>query len=103
MGIGALVVAPYRTLRVGEITSIYTISRFTGEGVGSRLIGALIDRARAKGLSAVFACTTSANAAAFFGRQGFTAVAADELPPAKWEGYDVDRRQLVRCLWRTIG
>jgi amino-acid N-acetyltransferase len=102
VGIGALVVAPYRSLRVGEITSIYTISRFTGEGVGSRLIEALIDRAGAKGLSAVFACTTSSSAAAFFGRQGFSPVAADDLPAAKWDGYDADRRQLLRCLWHTI-
>ena len=102
VGIGALVVAPYRSHRVGEITSIYTISRFTGEGVGSRLIDGLIDRAGKKGLRAVFACTTSAKAAAFFERQGFSAVAADDLPAAKWDGYDAERRQLVRCLWRTI-
>ena len=43
----------------GEIASLYTLTRFLGEGVGGSLVGFACSRARELGLSQVYACTTS--------------------------------------------
>jgi N-acetylglutamate synthase-like GNAT family acetyltransferase len=95
-GMGALL--PHPAARAGEIASLYTLTRFLGEGIGGHLVAALRDTARARGNAFVFACTTSEQVARFFERTGFRRVAADELPSEKWESYDPARRPHVICL-----
>ena len=94
-GVAALVTAPYADHGAGEIVGLYTITRFKGEGLGDRLIDALLAEAQRRRLGYVFACTVDARAAQFFERMGFTRVAHDAVPPAKWIGYDARRRGRV--------
>ncbi len=99
-GIGALLVD--EAARVAEIASLYTLTRFLGEGVGGQLVAYASERAAALGLCTVFACTTSDRVAAFFLRNGFEEVAQEGVPASKWKGYDAARRSRVRCLRREI-
>jgi amino-acid N-acetyltransferase len=99
-GIGALLV--HAEDRVGEIASLYTLTRFLGEGVGAHLVGFALERARERDLRAVVACTTSDRVVGFFERQGFRRVGPDALPAAKWRGYDPVRRASLRCLRREV-
>jgi amino-acid N-acetyltransferase len=100
-GIGALLTyadAP----RLGEIASLYTLTRFLGEGVGQHLVAFALRRARIVRLGQVFACTTQIRVGAFFERQGFERVEVDELPAAKWRGYDRRRRRGLLCYQRAV-
>lgn len=94
-GIAALLV--HGRARAGEIASLYTLTRFLGEGIGRDLMAFALERARELGLRRVFACTTSERVGAFFERQGFDRVRPGELPKSKWRGYDVARRRRLRC------
>ncbi len=94
-GICALTTEPYRADAAGEITGLYTITRFKGEGVGGRLMARLVADARAGGLAYVFACTTEERAQAFFERHRFRRVGHDQVPAAKWVGYDPRRKTQV--------
>jgi N-acetylglutamate synthase-like GNAT family acetyltransferase len=99
-GIGALIA--YADDGVAEIASLYTLTRFLGEGVGGHLVGFALDRARAGGYAGVFACTTSQRVEDFFLRQGFALASAETLPASKWRGYSPERRAEVRCLKRGL-
>lgn len=101
-GIGALETRRYTPDRLGEISCLYAVERFTGEGVGQRLVTALVNRASDAGLRAVFACTVAEEAVRFFERCGFRVVEHDDVPGEKWDGYDPDRRSAVRCLWLDL-
>ena len=97
-GIGALL--PVAGANAGEIASLYTLTRFLGEGVGGHLVSALVDRARELGYGYVFACTTTERVAGFFERQDFQRVNPERIPDDKWRHYDSLRRPRVRCLLR---
>lgn len=97
-GIGALL----RWEDVGEISSLYTLTRFLGEGIGQHLVGFALDLARREGLTAVFACTTSPRVGAFFEGLGFRPAEFAELPAEKWKGYDPARRDAVRCFLHDL-
>jgi N-acetylglutamate synthase-like GNAT family acetyltransferase len=84
--------------RVGEIASLYTLTRFLGEGVGGSLITHVMDSGKRDGFSYLFACTTSERVERFFERHGFQRVSPDELPAEKWKGYSSERRESIRCL-----
>jgi N-acetylglutamate synthase-like GNAT family acetyltransferase len=99
-GIGALL--PGGEERSGEIASLYTLTRFLGEGVGGSLVGFACSWAREMGLSHVYACTASDRVGAFFERNGFREVSRDEIPQAKWHDYDPERRSRVRCYLRSL-
>jgi len=88
--------------RAGEICSLYTLTRFLGEGVGGHLVGFALECAEEAGFAYVFACTTSARVRAFFERQGFRTVSPEEIPKSKWEGYPADRQQRVLCVRRDL-
>ncbi len=94
-GIGTLLARPGG--RIGEIASLYTITRFLGEGVGGHLVAFAVERARALDLASVFACTTSERVGSFFERQGFRQVPPERIPAEKWRSYDPERRPRVRC------
>jgi N-acetylglutamate synthase-like GNAT family acetyltransferase len=95
-GIGALL--PAESSNAGELASLYTLTRFLGEGVGGHLVAALLERARAQGCDFVFACTTTEPVAGFFERLGFQRVPSEKIPDEKWRSYDPLRRPRVRCL-----
>jgi N-acetylglutamate synthase-like GNAT family acetyltransferase len=99
-GIGALL--PYPEARAGEIASLYTLTRFLGEGVGQHLVRYALRQARSLRLRWVFACTTQDRVGAFFERQGFEATPPDELPLRKWRGYDRRRRRKILCYRRDL-
>jgi amino-acid N-acetyltransferase len=99
-GVAGLLTVPYAAEHVGEIVGLYTITRFKGEGIGERLVRRLIEEAQARGLVYVFACAIDDRARQFFERLGFTRVTADDVPAAKWKGYDVRRRSRVAVLRR---
>jgi N-acetylglutamate synthase-like GNAT family acetyltransferase len=100
-GIGALL-----TFRdapgVGEIGSLYTLTRFLGEGVGQHLVDFALRRARAQRLRTVFGVTTQPRVGAFFERLGFEAARVEELPPSRWRGYDRRRRGRLLCYRRPV-
>jgi amino-acid N-acetyltransferase len=95
-GIGALLAIP--SARAAELASVYTLTRFLGEGIGAHLIRHALERARALGCEYVFACTVSDRVAGFFERNGFRRVGPGEIPAEKWRDYDPERRAAVRCL-----
>jgi amino-acid N-acetyltransferase len=99
-GIGALV--PHTDSHTGEIASLYTLTRFLGEGIGGYLVATLCQVARERGYSRVFACTTSERVAGFFERNAFARVAPDDLPAEKWRNYDPARRARVICVRREL-
>ena len=94
-GICALTAEPYTAERAGEIVGLYTITRFKGEGVGPRLVARALADARAAGLAYVFACTAEERAQVFFERQSFRRVSHDQVPAAKWDAYDPQRKAIV--------
>ena len=101
-GIVSLETEAYADEQVGEVVCLYTVSQFSGKGAGGLLIDGLVERASALGLRAVFAVTVSEAASEFFARKGFTEVAHDHLPPAKWLGYDATRRASARAFWCAL-
>jgi len=89
-GIGA--VLPHPSENAGEIASLFALTRYVGEGVGSQIVRYAMDRASRDGLAYLFSCTTSDRVEAFFLRHGFRRVSPDDVPKAKWEDYDSERR-----------
>ncbi len=57
-GICSLLTEPYRRDRAGEITAMYTLTRFQGEGVAAVLVREILKEAEARHLKYVFACTS---------------------------------------------
>jgi len=95
-GVGALL--PHAAANAAEIASLYTVTRYLGEGIGHQIVGHAVERARESGYAYVFACTTSDRVAAFFERGGFRRVDGDAIPRAKWDGYPSARRARLICL-----
>lgn len=100
--IGSLETERYHASGLGEVTCLYTVNRFTGEGAAAELLDGLVTTAREDGLVAVFACTVSDHAARFFERHGFRSETQERVPDVKWTGYDPDRRSRIRVLWRAL-
>jgi amino-acid N-acetyltransferase len=90
-GICSLLTEPYRRDRCGEITAMYTLTRFQGEGVAAVLVREILKEAEARRLKYVFACTNEDRVAGFFARLGFKRVSARDVSAAKWRGYDSSR------------
>lgn len=99
-GVCGLETEIYTGHRVAEIVGLYTITRFQGEGVGVRMLDHLIEVAVERRLKALFACTSSPRAAAFFERCGFEAVEPEAVPKAKWVGRRSTTIPLV--FWRDL-
>ncbi|MEG3639933.1 GNAT family N-acetyltransferase [Magnetococcus sp. PR-3] len=91
-GVVGLLTEPYQESFAGEVISIYTLTRYKGNGVGARLLQTVAEHAIARSLNYLFAATQSERVAAFFRRNGFRMVELDEIPMAKWEGYDPSRK-----------
>lgn len=101
-GVVGLETDAYGREGLGEISSLITVSEFSGAGSGGLLVDGLAARAHDVGLRALFAVTVSDDAAAFFLRRGFREVPRDAVPAAKWAGYDPGRLALARCFWRDV-
>jgi N-acetylglutamate synthase-like GNAT family acetyltransferase len=87
-GICSLLTEPYRRERAGEITALYTLTRFQREGVAAELVNEVLKEARARHLAYVFACTSEDRAVRFFARLKFRKAGPGEVAHAKWRGYD---------------
>jgi N-acetylglutamate synthase-like GNAT family acetyltransferase len=90
-GICSLLTEPYHRERAGELTALYTLTRFQGEGVGAELVGEVLKEAQARKLRYVFACTSEEHAARFFKRLKFRKTAQTDVPAAKWRDYNKER------------
>ncbi len=87
-GVCSLLTERYHRERAGEITALYTLTRFAGEGVAVELVKQILNEARERPLRYVFACTAEERAARFFARLGFHRVGPQDIPSVKWRGYD---------------
>ncbi len=92
---GVCALLPYPRKNAAEIAGLYTITRFQGEGIGGRLVGTMLEQARAAGLGYVFACTSQAGARRLFERSGFRRVTAEQVPAEKWRHYDPARKKTI--------
>ncbi len=66
---------------MGEIRSLAVKEGATGKGIGTALVNACIEEARALGLKKVFALTYKTN---FFIKRGFKEISKDVLPHKIW-------------------
>jgi amino-acid N-acetyltransferase len=101
-GIASLLTQPYAAERAGEVAGLYTITRFKGEGLGARLVDRVLAEAAANRLDYVFACALERRARRFFQQMGFVRVKPEDVPPAKWCGYDKRRRARLAVFKRRI-
>jgi N-acetylglutamate synthase-like GNAT family acetyltransferase len=97
-GICSLLTEPYRRDRAGEITAMYTLTRFQGEGVAAVLVREILKEAEARRLKYVFACTSEDRVAHFFTRLGFKRATARDVSHAKWKDYDTSRIESLSIL-----
>jgi len=99
---GFCALLPYPNDHAAELTGLLTITRYQGEGVGGRLVEALVQEAHRQGLTYAFACTTQAGAQRLFARQGFQRVTPEAVAAGKWHGYDPARRAQVAVYRRDL-
>jgi N-acetylglutamate synthase-like GNAT family acetyltransferase len=101
-GVVSLLTEPYHRERAGEITALYTLTRFQGEGVAVELINEAVREARVRRLHYLFACTTEQRAASLFEHLGFRRVEPPAVSAAKWRGYDQKRMALLTIFRRDL-
>jgi N-acetylglutamate synthase-like GNAT family acetyltransferase len=99
---GFCALLPYPGDNAAEVAGLYTITRFQGEGVASRLITTMIAEGERRGCSYLFACTTQEAAQRLFERHGFRRVMPENVSVAKWQGYDVERKQQLAVYRREL-
>lgn len=69
------------TPQLAEVRALAVAEEFHGDGLGSQLVGALLDMARQRGVEQVFALTLRPH---FFQRLGFQVVDRWHLTPKVW-------------------
>jgi len=99
---GFCALLPYSAENAAEIAGLYTITRFQGEGVGGRLIATMINEGEHRGFAYLFACTTQEGARRLFERHGFSCVSPEDVPAAKWLGYDPARMRQIAVYRREL-
>ena len=99
---GFCALLPYAEDQAAEIVGLFTITRYQGEGVGGRLVEAMVHEGERQNLRYVFACTTQEGAQRLFARHGFQRVPPEAVAAAKWHGYDPERRQQVAVYRRDL-
>lgn len=104
-GICALKTREYQKEKAGEIVSLYTLTPFQGTGVGMQLLRYLVQDAKQRGLSTLFACTQHERVASFIidsrfvdHQDHFHRIDTDQVPPQKWQCYDVERKKNIICV-----
>jgi len=99
---GFCALIPYPEDHAAEIVGLFTITRYQREGVGGRLVDAMVRVGEWQGLEYIFACTTRESAQRLFARHDFQRVSPDAVAMAKWHGYDPERRQQVAVYRRDL-
>ncbi len=100
--VGLCALLPYAGDNAGEIAGLYTLRRFHGEGIGSRLVGKAITEGQARGLTYLFACTNQEGARRLFERFEFRQVTPDAVPATKWHAYAPERKRAVSVYKRKF-
>lgn len=100
--VGLCALLPYAADNAGEIAGLYTLRRFHGEGIGSRLVGKAITEGQARGLAYLFACTNQEGARRLFERFDFHQVTPDAVPAKKWHAYAPERKRAVSVYKREL-
>ena len=100
--VGLCALLPYAADNAGEIAGLYTLRRFHGEGIGSRLVGKTITEGRERGLAYLFACTNQEGARRLFERFGFRQVTPDAVPATKWHAYAPERKRAMSVYKREL-
>jgi amino-acid N-acetyltransferase len=99
---GFCALLPYAEENAAEIVGLYTITRFQGEGIGSRLVATMIAEGEQRGFSYLFASTTQEGAQRLFERHEFRRVAPEDVAAAKWQAYDPERKGHVIVYRREL-
>jgi N-acetylglutamate synthase-like GNAT family acetyltransferase len=99
---GFCALLPYPEENAGEIVGLYTITRFQGEGIGSRLVATMIAEGEQRGFSYLFASTIQEGAQRLFERHEFRRVVPEDVAAAKWQGYDAERKRRVMVYRREL-
>ena len=100
--VGLCALLPYVADNAGEIAGLYTLRRFHGEGIGSRLVGKAITEGQVRGLAYLFACTNQEGARRLFERFGFHHVTPDAVPATKWHAYAPERKRAISVYKREL-
>ncbi len=100
--VGLCALLPYIADNAGEIAGLYTLRRFHGEGIGSRLVGKAITEGQARGLAYLFACTNQEGARRLFERFDFHQVKPDAVPATKWHAYAPERKRAISVYKRGL-
>ena len=100
--VGFCSLLPYPAGNAGEIAGLYTLTRFHGEGIGSRLVLKIISEGQQRHLSYLFACTNQAGAQRLFERFDFHQVTPDEVPATKWSAYASERIQRMTVYKKNL-
>lgn len=90
MVIACAALYPYLDQRSGEIACVATHPDYRGADRAERLLASLEATARQQGLSSVFVLTTQTSH--WFQEQGYVECAVADLPPAKQQLYNFQRR-----------
>jgi N-acetylglutamate synthase-like GNAT family acetyltransferase len=99
---GFCALLPYWESNAAEIVGLYTITRFQGEGIGSRLVTTMIAEGEKSGFAYLFAVTTQEGAQRLFEKHGFRRVPPEDVAATKWCDYDPERRKHVAVYRREL-
>ena len=100
--VGFCALLPYTADNAAEIAGLYTLRRFHGEGIGSRLVRKAITEGQERSLSYLFACTNQEGARRLFERFDFRQVPPDAVPATKWHAYAPERRRAISVYKREL-
>ena len=100
--VGFCALLPYTADNAAEIAGLYTLRRFHGEGIGSRLVRKAITEGQERSLSYLFACTNQEGARRLFERFDFRQVSPDAVPATKWHAYAPERRRAISVYKREL-
>jgi amino-acid N-acetyltransferase len=90
---GCAALYPFPHEHMGELACLTVHPDYQGYGDGERLMKRIEQRARARGIHTLFVLTT--RTAHFFMKRGFRPAAVDQLPPARQDMYNWQRRSQV--------
>ncbi len=83
---------------MAEIVALYTVSRFKGEGVGTKLLARILRKRAPEDSPACLPARPKNAPRSSSLATGFRTVAPSEIPAAKWIDYDSERMQRVVVL-----
>ena len=90
---GCAALLPYREEGIGEMAGLAVNPQVQGQGDGERILRRIEQRARAMGLARLFVLTTRTTH--WFLKRGFVVASVEDLPRARRDTYDWQRRSQV--------